>query len=295
MPIMDGITATKLIRKDYPELPILAMTANAMAGDREKVIEAGMNDYITKPINVSDMFSTMVKWITPSENVSNIFINESAQHELDETSDHANVEGIPLEFEFIDVNAGLAVSNGNLKLYIKLLGKFVTGQKTFLDSFSTALKNNQIVDATRIAHTLKGSAGNIGAKALLDKANLLETACVNEDFTRIDDVLAVVSDELNNVLDELNQFILKNANNKNSKPAEVKFEPPAEFISAVHELMSLLQEFETDSIDIADELLQQLSGTDKEKLFEKICQHIELYEFTEAEVLLDNFIKNIEE
>ncbi|MGL1933350.1 MAG: response regulator, partial [Desulfotalea sp.] len=72
MPVIDGYEATRLLRKkeEFANLPILAMTANAMAGDREKVIKAGMNDHIAKPINVEDMFQTMAKWITPSEPTS---------------------------------------------------------------------------------------------------------------------------------------------------------------------------------------------------------------------------------
>jgi len=68
MPVMDGYTATREIRKNpaYQELPIIAMTANAMAGDREKVIEAGMWDHIAKPLDVGEMFATIAKWIKPA-------------------------------------------------------------------------------------------------------------------------------------------------------------------------------------------------------------------------------------
>ena len=68
MPVMDGYEATRAIRRDarHARLPVLAMTANAMAGDREIALAAGMNDHIAKPINVVDMFTTMAKWITPS-------------------------------------------------------------------------------------------------------------------------------------------------------------------------------------------------------------------------------------
>ena len=68
MPVMDGYTATREIRKNpaFKELPIIAMTANAMAGDREKVIEAGMNDHIAKPLNVAEMYATIAKWVKPA-------------------------------------------------------------------------------------------------------------------------------------------------------------------------------------------------------------------------------------
>jgi CheY-like chemotaxis protein len=67
MPVMDGYTATREIRKNpaWNALPIVAMTANAMAGDREKVLEAGMVDHIAKPLNVDAMFTTIAKWIKP--------------------------------------------------------------------------------------------------------------------------------------------------------------------------------------------------------------------------------------
>ena len=68
MPVMDGYTATREIRKNpaFKELPIIAMTANAMAGDREKVIEAGMSDHIAKPLNVAEMYATIAKWVKPA-------------------------------------------------------------------------------------------------------------------------------------------------------------------------------------------------------------------------------------
>jgi CheY-like chemotaxis protein len=67
MPVMDGYTATRAIRKNpqFKDLPIIAMTANAMAGDKQKVIEAGMWDHIAKPLNVGEMFATIAKWIKP--------------------------------------------------------------------------------------------------------------------------------------------------------------------------------------------------------------------------------------
>ena len=69
MPVMDGYEATRQIRMQdkYRELPVIAMTANVMSGDREKVLSAGMNDHIGKPLNVNDMFNTMAKWIKPSQ------------------------------------------------------------------------------------------------------------------------------------------------------------------------------------------------------------------------------------
>ena len=69
MPVMGGFEATREIRKDerFKELPVIAMTAHAMAGDREKSLAAGMNDHVTKPIDPDELFSTLVRWIKPGE------------------------------------------------------------------------------------------------------------------------------------------------------------------------------------------------------------------------------------
>jgi PAS domain S-box-containing protein len=85
MPVMDGYTATREIRKNekYRNLPIIAMTANAMTGDREKVIEAGMNDHIAKPLNVGAMFATIAKWIKPKAPAApEIATNSGAYHAM---------------------------------------------------------------------------------------------------------------------------------------------------------------------------------------------------------------------
>ncbi len=117
MPILDGYGATRQIRKQerFKDLPIIAMTANAMAGDREKVLEAGMNDHIAKPINVRDMFTTMAKWITSSNKVPEPLQPAVLVDAIDE-------KPLP-DLPGIDIARGLATTDGNHKLYRRLLNK----------------------------------------------------------------------------------------------------------------------------------------------------------------------------
>src|SRR4051812_36779075 len=109
MPVMDGYEATRAIRllPAFTNIPILAMTANAMAGDREKVLEAGMNDHIAKPFNVGEMFATLAKWIHPATP-----LGSAAQPAI--TGDD---ESLPAELTGIDTRAGLATTMGDQKLY----------------------------------------------------------------------------------------------------------------------------------------------------------------------------------
>ncbi|MEP5837525.1 MAG: response regulator [Marinobacter sp.] len=169
MPIMDGYTATRKLREDprFEELPILAMTANAMAGDRDKVLSVGMNDHIAKPINVSDMFGTMAKWITPSQPSS-----EAVK------SSRASVN-IP-ELDGIDVADGLSRVQGNSELYLRLLRKLKKSQSNFMPELDAALEHGDWALANRMAHTLKGLAGNLGALSLQQACAAVESQASRE-------------------------------------------------------------------------------------------------------------------
>ncbi|MCK5001492.1 MAG: response regulator [Gammaproteobacteria bacterium] len=163
MPVMDGYTATRKLRAQerYKDLPILAMTANAMAGDREKVMDAGMNEHIAKPINVNEMFHSMARWITPSH-------PEAAVERVQETE----IE-IP-ELDGIDTTEGLGRTQGNTKLYLKLLRKVAVSQANFISEFDAAVEDGDWELAQRLAHTLKGVAGGIGAGQLQQACAALE-------------------------------------------------------------------------------------------------------------------------
>ena len=167
MPVMDGYTATREIRKNpaFKNLPIIAMTANAMAGDRQKVLDAGMWDHIAKPIHVGEMFTTMARWIKPL------------------TPGFAPSKALPYtastlqEFPGIDTQAGLATTMNSDKLYRRMLLKFRDTQGSFADLFAAARKDADSTSAERCAHTLKGTAGNIGAHGVQAAAGHLEQAC----------------------------------------------------------------------------------------------------------------------
>jgi two-component system sensor histidine kinase/response regulator len=171
MPVMDGYEAARAIRKNptFKDMPIVAMTANAMVGDREKVIEAGMNDHVAKPLDVNHMFTTLARWIAPKPGAALPMTGAPAASQKS--------AALP-PLAGIDQVAGLATTMGNAKLYSRLLVKFRESQGNFAELFSAAQKDADPTAATRCAHTLKGTAGNIGAKALQAAAGRLEQACM---------------------------------------------------------------------------------------------------------------------
>jgi CheY-like chemotaxis protein len=165
MPVMDGYTATRKIRQQprFSTLPVIAMTANAMDGDRERALECGMNDHISKPLNVESMFATMAKWIKP----------RAAQASLNA----GFADGFPDRLEGIDLAAGLATCMGRRDLYLRLLCKFRDTQTDFAEQFQAAQTDPDPAAAARLAHSLRGTAGNIGAKDVAHASALLEQAC----------------------------------------------------------------------------------------------------------------------
>jgi CheY-like chemotaxis protein len=191
MPVMDGLTATLEIRKekDFDTLPIVAMTANAMHGDRDRCLQAGMNDHVAKPIEPDDLWKALLKWIQPRHTDAAIPPPKpTAALELP-----GNIEGL-------DMVNGLRRVLGKKKLYLSMLGKFVAGQKTVTADILKALEDGSWDSAERLAHTLKGVCGNIGASNLQQLAAKLESA-IKERQTR--EKIQTQLDELEAPLEKL--------------------------------------------------------------------------------------------
>ena len=205
MPVMDGYEATRAIRANpaLDGLPVIAMTANAMAGDREKVLAAGMVDHIPKPLDVAQMLRTIARWVKPVRAGAAAAGAGSAQPAPPETGplETGLLEpGRPVT-ELLDRAAGLASCNHNAQLYQRLLGKFRRGQADFAGSFQAALQGGDLDTARRLAHTLKGVAGTIGARAVQAAAADLEHGCTEApDPARLQELLGAVERALGPLL-----------------------------------------------------------------------------------------------
>ncbi|MGV3522593.1 MAG: response regulator [Candidatus Sericytochromatia bacterium] len=165
MPVMDGYEATRRIRQLPGKglMPIVAMTADAVAGVREQVMSVGMNDYLTKPIQLSELFAVLIRWLRPRA----------------QTGERMAPAAMPpqalLELPGVDVTGALSRLAGNQTLYLKLLQRFLQelpGQLSQLES--AVLGSAGTSDAGILAHTLKGTAGNLGLTELQRDFGALE-------------------------------------------------------------------------------------------------------------------------
>ncbi len=197
MPVMDGLTATRQLREDpaWAHLPVLAMTANAMAVDRERCLQAGMNDHIAKPIDPEELFATLLRWIAPRQPAAGglpsaapsapaaapaLVPASSSTENTENTANPANGEAPgedPLHhIDGLDAAAGLRRVLHKRSAYESLLRKFVAGQAGAVAETRHHLAAGQAQAAQRAMHTLKGTAGTIGATHLAELAQTAEQA-----------------------------------------------------------------------------------------------------------------------
>ena len=173
MPEMDGVEATLQIRQNpqFTHLPIIAMTAHAMSGDREKYLASGMVDHVTKPIDKKALYAALLKWIRPREGLGLETAPTQETHLKDSPPPRlADLSGI-------DMDDVLERLNGNQKLLRMLLTEFHRDFSPAMETLQTLLDQNQPEDikaAERLVHTIRGMAGNLSAKHLFMKAKTLE-------------------------------------------------------------------------------------------------------------------------
>ena len=169
MPVMDGYTATREIRNLKSEIrnvPIIAMTAHAMAGDEQKSLEAGMNDHVTKPIDPDQLFATLQKWIKPV--LDRAVVQKAQAIEASPEPDQVvpDEDALPKSLPGFDLHAGLARLMGNKRLYRKLLLDFGANYGGVAGDIREALTAKDFDQAHSLVHNLKGLAGNLEATDL---------------------------------------------------------------------------------------------------------------------------------
>lgn len=166
MPEMDGYQATAKIRAEdrFAKLPIVAMTAHATVEERQRCLASGMNDHIAKPIDPVAMYDTLGR-----------YYHANAVAEKSEKAAPSAAGAVP-EIDGVDIADGLRRVAGNTKLYLDLLRRFVKQQAETTVRIAEHLTQNDMSTAERLAHTLKGVAGNIGAGALQARAAAVESA-----------------------------------------------------------------------------------------------------------------------
>jgi CheY-like chemotaxis protein len=283
MPVMDGYTSTREIRKfeNYKTLPIVAMTADAMIGVKEDCIEAGMMDFVSKPIDPDEVFAALIKWINPKKVRKYV-------PKPKETAPKVDVF-IP-EMEFININDGIRRVANNKKLYLKLLRDFKQNYATFIEKLSNTVKRKNIEESVRAAHTLKGVSGNIGATDLQKSAERMEHLLKTDNMDNFGAALAELNLKLNSVLKSLEAISEKEEVQPTTEAADFDKEL---FLNLLRESIELLKDDDFDASAKINELMTIPGVGIFIETLNKISAKIQKYEFEEALEISVELLKNI--
>ncbi|USE39054.1 transporter substrate-binding domain-containing protein [Endozoicomonas sp. SCSIO W0465] len=282
MPEMDGYQATRMIRRKLgkEKLVIIAMTAHAMTGDRERCIQAGMNDHISKPLSPDALKQMVRHWLQVGEtDVLHPVALEQASESLS-----------CLKLPGIDVDEGLKRLQGNRTLYEKLLTDFYNGQRKDLIQLQGFLEAGKWHEACQLIHALKGVAGNLGANRLHDQAAQLENG-LRKQYEMPDsglmDSFVLAFEQVMEGLEHL-------------PPVKDELEPAGEGSIEVGELNGLLEEMEqklsegdVDVVSLLPKLIQGLKDQIDQKALKLFQDAVISYDFDEAYGVLGDIKKNI--
>ncbi len=275
MPVMDGIQATRLIRRnlDRSELPIIALTAHAMVGDREKFLKAGMNDYVAKPIEERDLIEVLRRWLPTT--------TQDAAADIPQQRATDGEHRLPKSLTGIDVDEGLNRAGGKISMYKELLIGFARRNSDVAQDLTLLLENNNIDDAKVLTHKLKGTAGSIAAKNVYKGSILLETALIDgADWRSGLETLDAAMTEYISTVESLQL-------DPSTKPVE-GIADAAKTSALVLSLERLLADNNLKARQKFDELRSVVVETDLMYDFDCMSQHLADLDFEAAKAKLNN-------
>ncbi|NVO06793.1 MAG: response regulator, partial [Rhodoferax sp.] len=252
MPVMDGVTASRLIRETYTaaDLPIVAMTANAMQADKERCLGAGMNGFVSKPINPEELWRALLSWIKPRAGLGVATAAAAAPARVAATGPALQAQLLDdlRRLDGLNVGQGLGMANKNAALYLAMLGKFVKSQEHVAAQIQSALDRADRPAAELLAHTLKGLAASMGAEPLRDSAAELEQALHS----------GASAEQIERLLEPTRQRLQTLVNGLRATPglvnepaptlaAELTAEQHAHIQSIIQKLVSMLQQDDSEA------------------------------------------------
>ncbi|MEO5368798.1 MAG: response regulator [Magnetococcus sp. DMHC-1] len=302
MPVMDGYQATQKIR-DNPKfrgLPIIAMTAHAMAGDRERCLAAGMNDHVAKPIDQKILSATLVNWIRPRPGLGQAAAVVPARQP--ESESRGTFDVLPESLPGIDLPAALSRIGGNNRLLRKLLYEFQNDFSLTATQIETLLQDPQeknIHAAGRLIHAIKGMAGNLAAMELFAASRTLEKSVKEKLTTAWPAQIKVFTSALDQVMDGISTLqtdpdlidykYKKYTDHSETIDAEVKLIP------ILKDLNQFILKKDIKALDMIDEIQKNMTGLSlpvRDKLC-KIGTFLDQFDFTKAETTLTELKKNL--
>jgi PAS domain S-box-containing protein len=281
MPVMDGLEVTRRIRagKTQADIPIIAVTAHAMMGDRDNSIQAGMDDHVTKPLDPEELFKALVKYITPLKRPA----QKTPPPKVGATVREKKAIRLP-ELPGIDTASVLARVGGHPDTLIRLMKKFSSGHAGAVDAIADLLNTGKTQKAREAAHALKGVSGNIGAVELYQSAATLELAIKEEHTQEWESLLELTSRMLDQVLASIRRLDTPDDDQTIHAGAAESPLPldRAKIMATLVEIKNLLQNSSFGSGKQVEALVALLKGSLFDKELVELKNLVERYHFKAA-------------
>ena len=252
--------------------------ANATVEDRERSLSVGMNAHLNKPIDPKELYSALLAWIEPGERKLPEFMDEPT------TKEDGDAEALIIEG--IDTQTGIARMGGNAESYRKLLSKFVDNQADAVGEIRAARQQGDNEGAVRIAHTLKGVGGTIGAGELQRLGSELEQGLKDSPNADFDTLMVTIESELERVISAINGAL---------GAVEVKEdtaqEPlPADYAERLQALTGQLAEYDAEAGDTLDSLIDKVGDPQVRAKLEQLKRLVDQYDFDGAREIVDELM-----
>lgn len=287
MPVMDGYEATRVIREKnkFQAIPIIAMTANNTQSDKEQCFNAGMSDFVAKPIDVKIFYDVLMKWIKPKPHTA---ILKADLKDEKIGLDKLKIYGVALD------KALLRVAKDE-KILFGMLKRFSSSQKDGMSKVSQALQESRVQDAKREVHTLKGLCGNIEAILLFEALQKLEGELNSEIINRdlVESMIANIDEELQKVVASINENLMifdKSLEIKHEK--EVIDIDPQELNREFYILSDFFKNFDSEAIESAQNLALKLRDFAPKEEIEHMLKASSSFDFEEANRILQKLAKD---
>lgn len=293
MPVMDGVEATAEIRnlgEEYKKIPIIALTANAVSGTKEMLIEMGLDDFLSKPIDRTALNYILAKWL-PTEKIAvyeeNQKENFSIKSEITPENDYNNILLSLLNMGEIEVQKAFSRVGGNPETYIKILSQFVFEMPDYIKKLNKSLDNGDIAGYAIIIHGIKGVLNNIGAEALGEKAYRLEKAGKNSELDTCKNKTPEFIKELKRLLDSVSAVLpQETSDNANTTAGNEE-----QLYIILKELSESCEIGDCNRIDELAGKLKTLDFGNKNDKIKEIIRFTESMDYEEASVLCSEVMK----
>lgn len=285
MPIMDGIETAARIRnlpqKDKKNVPIIALTANAIRGAREMFLEKGFQDYLSKPMNINLLETLLIKYL-PDE-----FI-----HFVDKEDPNLKV-GKNITIAGVDTQAGIKNYNNSVSRYVQVLKYIYDDGGAQIERMENMIANEEYEQYTFETHALKGLALGVGATSLAEKAKELEFAVREGNYEKVKNEAPELTDEYRRILANI-KFVLVDNGIEIGKDIEVtrgeiSSEDERNELSSLRDSLEMLDM--TDSDKKISELLKTQSSPEKREKYKKIRAAVRDFDYDEAIIIVDEILK----